>query len=438
MNSQDGQDSKEKRLTLLRSLGPSFCLAKWLQVTLDLEHGTTHSCHHPKRHLIPLESLEQNPSLLHNTPLKKRLRGYMMEGLRPKECFYCWDLEDASKDGLSDRLIKSSDDWAFERLSEVRNNPQEDLAPAYLEVMFSSLCNLCCAYCMSDISSQVQTEMNKFGPYPVRQKDHREKEFPAVQGENPYIKAFWKWFPQIAPSLKYLRITGGEPFLASHLKSLMDFLQKTPNPNLTFAINSNCSLPYKELEPSIVALKKLLTEKKVKALELYASIDTFGPQAEYARLGLRYDLFFENLHKIKNEIPELKIVFMTTFSIFSLESFAKLLKDVIVFKKQFKEVSIDIAPLKNPEYLRPEIAASFFQDNIEESQKLMSDSGLFSSHEQEKFSNLKLLMKQSKENPQLSMWKRDFINFVQEYDKRHNISFETTFVKLSNFLKENL
>ena len=60
-------DTKEK----LNSVGCGFCLAKWTQVTIHLQMGRTHSCHHPDTHIIPLEELENNPSALHNTKFKK-------------------------------------------------------------------------------------------------------------------------------------------------------------------------------------------------------------------------------------------------------------------------------------------------------------------------------------------------------------------------------
>ena len=67
------QDTDRK----LAAISPTFCAAKWLQVTLHLSTGTNHSCHHPKVHLIPLEELEKSPAALHNTEYKKQLRKQM-------------------------------------------------------------------------------------------------------------------------------------------------------------------------------------------------------------------------------------------------------------------------------------------------------------------------------------------------------------------------
>ena len=64
----------------INKISPSFCAAKWQQVTLHLQLGHTHSCHHPRTHKIPLDELEENPSALHNTNYKKLQRKKMLEG----------------------------------------------------------------------------------------------------------------------------------------------------------------------------------------------------------------------------------------------------------------------------------------------------------------------------------------------------------------------
>ena len=80
----------------LNAKGCGFCLAKWTQVTMHLGVGLTHSCHHPVQHKIPLSELKRNPSALHNTRYKKKKRKEMLDGKRPDECNYCWNVEDNS------------------------------------------------------------------------------------------------------------------------------------------------------------------------------------------------------------------------------------------------------------------------------------------------------------------------------------------------------
>ena len=58
----------------LDAVGPGMCLAKWTQVTLQLQSGHNHSCHHPSTHKISEQEIARNPSALHNTRFKKLKR----------------------------------------------------------------------------------------------------------------------------------------------------------------------------------------------------------------------------------------------------------------------------------------------------------------------------------------------------------------------------
>ena len=104
----DAERIKDK----LDTIGPGMCLAKWQQVSINLTAGLTHSCYHPRPHAIPLDELEANPSALHNTSFKKLQRKTMLEGGRPPECQYCWNIEDAPGNHMSDRHYRSGEPWA--------------------------------------------------------------------------------------------------------------------------------------------------------------------------------------------------------------------------------------------------------------------------------------------------------------------------------------
>ena len=118
----------------LNNVGCGFCLAKWTQVTIHLQMGETHSCHHPPTHKIPLVELNRNPSALHNTKFKKKIRKEMLDGKRPSECDYCWNVEDTS-DRFSDRIFKSAESWSAPYLEEIKEfGRRQDYNPRYVEV----------------------------------------------------------------------------------------------------------------------------------------------------------------------------------------------------------------------------------------------------------------------------------------------------------------
>ena len=104
---KDEESFQEYRERVINKLSQSFCGAKWYNATIWLGNGTTASCHHPPAHKIPLEEVAKSYKAIHNTTYKKAIRKQMMEGERPKECEYCWKIEDMGPDKVSDRVYKS-------------------------------------------------------------------------------------------------------------------------------------------------------------------------------------------------------------------------------------------------------------------------------------------------------------------------------------------
>ncbi len=143
----------------------------------------------------------------------------MLEGLRPSECQYCWNIEDLDGDHFSDRTYKSTDmEWSMPYLDRT-NSATENINPSYLEVAFENTCNLKCAYCTPDISSKWMEEIQQFGPYPTSNNTgniewlKQQDRMPILnREENPYVDAFWDWWPDLYKDLNTFRITGGEPW----------------------------------------------------------------------------------------------------------------------------------------------------------------------------------------------------------------------------------
>ena len=154
----------------LDSVGKGMCLAKWTQVTLQLQTGHNHSCHHPRTHKINLKEIARNPSALHNTQYKKLRRREMLTGKRPEECDYCWNVEDNS-DRFSDRTFKSQESWSKPHFDEIVNQDwREDFNPRYVEVAFSNACNFKCSYCAPAFSTTWMQEIEQHGAYPTTDK----------------------------------------------------------------------------------------------------------------------------------------------------------------------------------------------------------------------------------------------------------------------------
>ena len=49
---------------------------------------------------------------------------------------------------------------------------------------------------------------------------------------NPYVEAFWEWFPAALPHLRHYRITGGEPLMSKDTFKSMRWLIDNPNTDM--------------------------------------------------------------------------------------------------------------------------------------------------------------------------------------------------------------
>lgn len=322
---------------LLNSTGPGFCLAKWTQVTMHLGVGLTHSCHHPTAHKIDLEELRDNPSALHNTGIKKAARKEMLSGDRPSECEFCWRIEDKSGE-ISDRVLKSYESFSVtdhDSITEMAGD--EDVYPRYVEISFSNVCNFKCSYCGPTYSSKWVEEINHHGAYNlpgIMYNTYQDIQIPS-NTHNPYVEAFWKWFPDALPHMHTFRITGGEPLMNKNAMDVLDYIIENPNPELNFAINSNACVPDKLWNEFIEKAKIITQNKCVRTFTLFVSAESTGKQAEYSRFGMSWPTLVSNVEKFLIETKRTRVTFMAAYNIFSVSTIKDFLQYVLSLKRKF-------------------------------------------------------------------------------------------------------
>jgi organic radical activating enzyme len=441
----------------LNAVSSSFCLAKWLQVTIHLQNGQTHSCHHPGTHKVPLEELKDDPSALHNTKTKKSYRKMMLEGERPKECEYCWRIEDAHKDNLSDRTFKSADDWAYPKLQEVSKLPwDQSVNPQYLEVSFGNECNFKCGYCAPHISSGLMSEYLKHGHYDSMPAFNLETlrndgMFPHSKDEyNPYVDAFWKWWPGLSKDLKVFRITGGEPLLNPNTFKFLEYLKSHPMPELSLAINSNLGISKSTFNKFVEEIKFITENKLIKDFQLYTSVDTYGKNAEFIRFGLNYNEYMQNVRTFLKEVKEVQLVFMCTYNAFSVINFRKYLEEVTSLKDEFRNqfnhtrVLLDTPYLKDPSFLSCYVLTEEFWPYIKSDLAYIKEKAkpdektgtyIYYDHEISKFERILNWLESLEENEHRKNTRRALYQFLQEYQIRKEIKFSDYCPEYSEFYK---
>jgi organic radical activating enzyme len=448
-------DKIRKVIQITNEVSPTFCLAKWHHVTMYMHMGQTHSCYHPAPHDIPLNEIKTNPSALHNTLEKKKERALMLVGEKPKGCQYCWNVENLGGDHISDRHIRNEALYRPEMMNEITNNNWDfNVNPDYIEISFSNECNFKCGYCHPKHSSSYYSEIKQHGPYKNVKNHGNSIEWFTVQQEenNPWIDAWWRWWPEMSKTLNILRITGGEPLMHKSTWRLLDTLREEPKPHLELNLNSNLGVKSAMVERLAENVNDLLSNKKIKAFKVFSSMDTWGKRAEYLRTGLDVELWEKNLDLFIKKTAS-PVTFMCTFNILSVTSYISFLEKVLEWRKKYKDVYdntgarkiiFDIPYLKEPlqydmlilpkeEYLPYfDKILNFVKDNLDE-----SDSTKFSDLEYERFRRVRdYFATKTYSDEKLLEGRKDFYNWFTEYDKRRDVNFLETFPEMSAFFEQ--
>ena len=409
--------------TDLDEIGPGFCILKWHYLELSLAEGLKHSCYHCPQHKIPLKSD------LHNTPTTKEVRQQMLDGLKPAEDNYCYDIEKtgnySDRQYLAVQFIKEDPNIIAKTAAY---EPDEQVYPKYLTVSFTNRCQMSCIYCGAGKSSTWKKEIDDFGPYPLAVKENYDKYMPRDDilraEDNPYVDKFWKWLPDAYPHLQTIRLTGGEPLLDSNTFKLLEYVKDNPK-KLSFEISTNLMVTDKRIVRYIDLVKDLPGQK------CYVSIDTWGKQAEWIRTGLEINQFEQNLHRVLGS--GIKVGIMCTFNLLSIPNFEEWIFKMAELKNMYPGLlTIDVPQMVEPLHLTTRIADKKLINKLDKAYKTMqSYKHLFEDYEISKFKRTIAWTKANlMKGEELERNRNDFIKFAKEKDKRRGTDFLEVFPEL--------
>ena len=450
-------DNKSKFLNsaeqMAENLGPALCLAKWKQVSLHLPTGLTNSCYHPPLHKIPVENLAADPGSLHNTPHKKAQRVLMLRNEKPSECQYCWNMEAENK--LSDRHYRSGEPWAAVDFERIKNSTGEenDIIPSYVEVNFNNVCNLMCSYCSPQFSSSWQQEVDRLGGYPTARVHNDPGHFggdrrvlPARE-HNPYVEAFWQWWPRLYPELIHFRMTGGEPLLDKNTYRVFDHVLANPSAKLHLNVTSNFSVDEKSWQKYLGYVKQLC-DGRIEHFMQYVSLDGWGSQAEYMRHGLDFDLLWDRVNQFLTEVPSYNsltfIVTMNNLSVTSLENlFAGILGLRNTYSTTYQRVWFDTPVLREPAWQSLQILPEAYADKLEHLwawmiRQIETAEDPFHGFKDYEIARLDrdIAWMRAGQDKDHSAAKADFYRFFQEHDRRRGTDFLKTFPEMQAWWAE--
>lgn len=300
------------------------CQSKWTWSTIYLNQLSSASCHRVVPSPFTLENFDQ----FHNLPKKLQDRRLMLQGQWPQGgCEYCQNIEDAG--GFSDR----QHNLGIPDLTppELEIDPTAiHVTPRIVEIFAQNTCNLACTYCNSNLSSKIEQENQKYG--------HFEKNGVTIpvtvvpQTADLYFEKFLNWLKVNIKNLKRLHLLGGETFIQHNLMtSVLDIIEKHPNPELQFNVFSNMNVPDKYWDLYINRIHDLQKHNNIKYFDLTASIDCWGEEARYARAGLNLEKFEHRLAWASKQGAWLRLNVNQTITALTIRTMPELIEKMVYY-----------------------------------------------------------------------------------------------------------
>ena len=393
------------------------CQLKWAWSTVALVHGVTHSCHRVDPHTFDISSFN-----FHNTKEKIQQRDIMLNGKWPKAgCQYCENIEKTGV-GQSDRQF-------FLQIPNL--SPQEletditatEVSPTILEVYIDNTCNLKCLYCIPDLSSRIDNELKKYGRFEkngliLESTFKKNNNFDIIQ------EKFWEWMRTNANTLERFHLLGGEPFYQQQFELFFEFFDENPCPNLVFNVVTNLVITKDVLEKYINRFKKLIIEKRIKQLDITASIDCWGPQQEFVRYGLDLIKWQENFKYLIQQ-RWIKLNINNTISILTIKTLPELLKLLDEWTKDRKIEHHFSTAYPYPSYMSPYILGpDEFADDFKKILSLLETDTWRGSQAKKYMQGIVATIQNSVYNKEETV---KLLTFLDEIDRRRNTSWRELF-----------
>ena len=438
----------------LNTIGPGFCLAKWKQVSLHLTTGLNNSCYHPPLHKISVDEIHRDAGALHNTGHKKQQRQIMLKGERPAECQYCWNMEDLGQ--LSDRHYRSGEPWAAIDFEKIANSTglEDDVIPSYVEVNFNSACNLRCSYCSPQFSSSWMDEVQRHGAYPTSTPHNDPAHFAGdrrpipAREHNPYLEAFWAWWPRLYPHLRHFRMTGGEPLMDRNTYRVFDYVLALPKPDLHLNVTSNFSVEPKLFDQYLDYVRRLCSTN-IEHFMQYVSLDSGNPgHAQYIRHGLQFRRLWEYVNRFLGDIPyRNSLTFIITMNNLSVLGLQQQLEWILDLRQQhsttYQRVWFDTPVLRQPAWQSLQILPPSYAGVMERVADWMELNMVTSNNPFHGFKDFEvqrlrrdIAWMRSGQTQDWSQARADFYRFFQEHDRRRGTDFLATFPEMRQWWQD--
>ena len=273
----------------------------------------------------------------------------------------------------------------------------------------------------------------------------RRRPIPARE-HNPYVEAFWRWWPELYPKLRHFRMTGGEPLMDPNTYRVFDYVLALPHPLLHLDVTSNFSVEPKIFEKYLGYVRRLC-DTQIEHFMQYVSVDSgIMEQSEYIRHGLIAGRMINNVERYLNEVPNRNsltlIVTMNNLSITGLHDLLDWIMEMRAkHSHDYQRVWFDTPLLRQPRWQSLQTLTPAYQYKMEQAIEFMREHEMqagdmigFKDYEIQRMERNLAWMRQVPATVEQD--RADFYRFFSEHDRRRKTNFLKTFPEMTEFWEE--
>ena len=278
----------------------TFCILPWIHIYANPDGTVLPCCVGDYRQSMGNVQGSDINKVFNNDNFKE-MRKNMLAGERCSQCSACYRDEDAGNSSFR----KHSNEQFEKHIDDAVKNTNADgtldsFQLRYLDIRWSNICNFKCRSCGPLYSSSWATE-------------HKQKNVYTFAGGINNDDLYEQFLPHF-DTIEEFYFAGGEPLLTDKHYDILEYLIEHNRTDVKLRYNTNMSvLKYK-------SKNVLELWKKFSNVYIGASLDSWGPRAEYIRHGTEWKTIENNLKKIKDEAPHIHLQTNTVVSILNIKT----------------------------------------------------------------------------------------------------------------------
>ena len=221
-----------------------------------------------------------------NSERQQQLRKDLLNGVRNKYCYQCWDMEDQGSISMRQSMNKIRSHMVPKKL-----DAEMPFVVPVLELKMSNLCNFRCRTCKPELSTTWMKDWNavkhEYESLGIVNNTAREENF----NKDEFVEDILK----LAPTIEIVEFAGGEPLMDPLHYKVLEVLEPYAS-NITVKYSTNLSkLKFGKFDT-------LASWSKFKGVDLSLSIDGHPALNDYIRTESDTAVLAQNLRDVKREL----------------------------------------------------------------------------------------------------------------------------------------